>query len=64
MEPAISDLSDKIYELAKWNKLGWIDKKRVPIKINGVEVDIVKIRLENPQYEEVRDIRDIAMYLV
>lgn len=64
LEPAISDLSDKIYELAKWNKLGWIDKKRVPIKINGVEVDIVKIRLENPQYEEVRDIRDIAMYLV
>lgn len=61
---AISTLSDRAYELSKWNKLGWIDQKKVPLKINGKEVDIVRNRLLNIDYDDVRDIRDIAGFLV
>lgn len=61
---AVSKMSDRTYELSKWSKLGWVQEKRVPIKINGKEVDIVQNRLESRDYENIRNINDIAEFLV
>jgi hypothetical protein len=35
---AMCVLDERIVKLAKWNTLNWKEKKKVPVKINGVEV--------------------------
>jgi hypothetical protein len=41
---AIEELKDKIILYAKWGLLNWTEKKKVPLKINGIEVKPEVIR--------------------
>jgi hypothetical protein len=63
--PSIERLSNIVYELSKWNQLNWREKKVVPIKINGVELDLKKIDIhEINRNSQTRIIEDIIGYLV
>lgn len=64
-EHALEILNERARSLARLGTLQYIDKKRVPIKINGVEVlskisdNMVRRELQNPFAEDVE--RDVAV---
>lgn len=64
-EHGLEILGERVRSLARMSTLGWIEKKRVPVKINGVEVGLKKNDspnardLENPFAEPETDLFEI-----
>lgn len=47
----LDQLEEKVLKYARWGMLNWKEKKKVPIKINGVEV-----KIENPKPKTFEDV--------